>query len=195
METEGSIGHDACLRVEMGGGWVGMAAMSNGWSGWDGRKRKSVVGTHVDGGSGGGAGEGVAFQGSPPERRAWPLANPAFCLPAFFFFANGIIDENTRAPANTTTIATIVSSRCATRGNLLFNTCERSRGFAQAARCVQEMGSLVQSQSLGGRGAIWSSHWKRSDAPVRNVQAHAAQQRTRGAAGPTSTMRLPMGKF
>ena len=38
----------------------------------------------------------------------------------------------------------------------------------------------MRSQLLGGRGAVRDGHRKRRGAPVRNVQAHAWQQRTRG---------------
>ena len=47
---------------------------------------------------------------------------------------------------------------------------------------VQDMGSLMRSHLLGSHGAMQGGHRKRSDAPVRDVQAHAWQQRTRGAA-------------
>ena len=40
----------------------------------------------------------------------------------------------------------------------------------------------MRSQLLGSRGAVRNGHRERSDAPVRNAQAHAWQQRTRGAA-------------
>ena len=52
----------------------------------------------------------------------------------------------------------------------------------ECARRVHDMRSLMHSNLLGGRGTIWNGHRKRSDAPVRDVQAHAWQQRTRGAA-------------
>ena len=45
-------------------------------------------------------------------------------------------------------------------------------------RRVQDMRSLMHSNLLGGRGTFWNGHRERSDAPVRNVQAHAGQQRT-----------------
>jgi hypothetical protein len=84
-----------------------------------------------------------------PHRASIP-ARPARCFLAFFLrVKSGIATKNASAPANTTTIATIVSSRCMTRGKLLFNTCKRSRSFAQALQCVQDMGSLERSHSLG----------------------------------------------
>ena len=49
-------------------------------------------------------------------------------------------------------------------------------------QCVQDMSSLMRSQLLGGRGAVRDGHRKRRGAPVRNVQAHAGQQRTRAGA-------------
>ena len=45
-------------------------------------------------------------------------------------------------------------------------------------RRVQDMASFMRSHLLGSHGAMQGSHRNRSDAPVRNVQAHAGQQRT-----------------
>ena len=49
-------------------------------------------------------------------------------------------------------------------------------------RRVHDMASLMRSHLLGGHGAMQSGHRRRSDAPARDVQAHAWQRRTRGAA-------------
>ena len=47
---------------------------------------------------------------------------------------------------------------------------------------VQDMAAFMRSHLLGDHGAMQSGHRRRSDVPVRDVQAHAWQQRTRGAA-------------
>ena len=76
---------------------------------------------------------------------------------------------------------------------LMASCCYKHAGarecFVRVRRRVQDMAALMRSHSLGGRGAVRNSHRKRSDAPVRNVQAHAWQQRTRGAAGTRITRR------
>ena len=90
----------------------------------------------------------------------------------------GIELKNVWAYASTRPIATTVSSPRATRGKLLFIACGRSRRFARVRRRVQDMASFMRSHLLGSHGAMQGSHRNRSDAPVRNVQAHAGQQRT-----------------
>ena len=62
-------------------------------------------------------------------------------------------------------------------------------------RHAEDMVSLMRPHSLGGRGAVRNGHRERSDAPVRNAQAHAWQQRTRGAAGTSPTQLHPTTVF
>ena len=99
----------------------------------------------------------------------------------------GIELKNVWASASTTPIATTVSSPRAMHGKLLFIACGRSRRFARVRRRVQDMASFMRSHLLGSYGAMQGGHRKRSDAPVRDVQAHAWQQRLRRAASREGT--------
>ena len=96
--------------------------------------------------------------------------------------SDGIVDETASAPAITRANVSFVSSCHSTQGKLLLKTCRRWRSFAQAPQCVQDMDSLMRSNSMGGRGAVPNGHRERPDAPVCDMQAHAGQQRTDGAA-------------
>ena len=92
----------------------------------------------------------------------WPHALDCHNPSSASLFLNSIVElKNVRAPASTTPIATSVSVHRATRGKLLLKTCRRWRGFAQAPWCVQDMDSLMRSQSLGGRRAVRNGHRKR----------------------------------